>query len=129
MPLVGGVAVYRARALYDLFDDSQDFDDPALCLQHGIITRHMELPNGQALIGILPNPASDEATLVYSLNEGTTGHLMLYDALGQEVQRYPLSTDAQRFYFSTTELAPGAYHYVVRENHAILGEGKLVVVH
>ena len=129
MPLVGGVAVYRASALYDLIDDSQDFDDPALCLQHGIITRQMEQPNGQALISILPHPASDEATLVYSLHEGSTGHLMLYDALGQVVQRHRLSTDAQRFCFSTTGLAPGAYHYVVLEHDAILGEGKLVVVH
>ncbi len=33
------------------------------------------------------------------------------------------------FHFSTADLAPDVYHYVVLQNNVILGEGKLVVIH
>ncbi|HQY04406.1 MAG TPA: hypothetical protein PLC10_15935, partial [Flavobacteriales bacterium] len=40
-PMVGGNSVYRARSLYRLIDDEQQFDDPQLCLQHGIIVKSL----------------------------------------------------------------------------------------
>jgi hypothetical protein len=63
------------------------------------------------------------------LAENSTGHLVIHDALGKEVMRHRLSTDMQRFHFSTADVAPGVYHYLVLENDAILGEGKLAIAH
>lgn len=126
-PLVGGVAVYRARALYDLIDDSQDFNDPALCLQHGIITRQMQQP-GQQVVQLLPNPARDMANLVYRLNEGSHGQLLIHDALGRIVLQGDLSWEEQRHALNTTALSPGTYHFTVLENGGLLGEGKFTVV-
>ncbi len=121
-------AVYRARSLYALIDDAQDFDDPALCLAHGIVYRALEQGDVREVL-VMPNPANDEATLVYQFDEGRTGFLVLQDALGKEVLRHALTADINRFQFSTAGLAPGAYHYAVLEGDGLLGEGKLVVVH
>jgi hypothetical protein len=126
-PLLGGNAVYRARSLYALVDDEVDFDDPALCLAHGILVRSSEVPKN-ASITIVPNPASDEATLNYQLAENSSGQLILYDAVGKEVARHALGPDMQRFHFSTASLARGAYHYRVLEGESVLGVGKLTIV-
>ena len=48
--------------------------------------------------------------------------------MGKEVLRLPFSDAVQRFYFSTAALAPGAYHYLVLEGQAPMGEGKLTIV-
>ncbi len=117
-----------ARSLYALIDDEQDFDDPALCLAHGIVYRTLEQGNVRE-VRVLPNPANEEATLVYRFEEGHTGYLVLQDALGKEVLCHALTADITRFNFSTAGLAPGAYHYAVLEGAGLLGEGKLVVVH
>ena len=127
-PMLGGNAVYRARSLYALIDDEAEFDDPALCLQHGIIMRSAEQPSS-ANVAILPNPACDEATLVYTLAEGSEGFLLLYDAIGKQVIRYRLGTDMTRFTFNTSDLAPGAYHYLVEVDGASIGDGKLMIAH
>lgn len=126
-PMVGGNAVYRARSLYALIDDDVDFDDPTLCLAHGILVRSMEQADTRT-VQVMPNPAADGATLVYQLTEGSTGTLLMHDAVGKEVLRLALNSGMQRFYFSTATLAPGAYHYLVLEGQAKLGEGKLTIV-
>ena len=70
-PMVGGNSVYRARSLYRLIDDEQQFDDPQLCLQHGIIVKSL-VARETNTIGVVPNPARDGATLVLGepLEEG-----------------------------------------------------------
>jgi hypothetical protein len=89
--------------------------------------RSAEAPKNVS-IAVVPNPASDEATLIYKLAENTTGQLILYDALGKEVARHALGADMRRYYFSTASLARGAYHYRVLEEDGVLGEGKLTIV-
>lgn len=126
-PLMGGTAVYRARALYELVDPEQDYDDPALCLQHGIIVRKMEQA-AEPTVQLMPNPARDLADLVYHLQEGSQGELILHDALGRIVLREGLSSDQQRHSLTITQLAPGAFHYMVLENGVLLGEGKFSIV-
>lgn len=126
-PLMGGVAVYSARALYELVDPEQDYDDPALCLQHGLITRKA-LQAAEPTVQLVPNPARDLAHLIYKLQEGGHGQLLVHDAIGRTVLREDLSNEAQYHSFTINQLAPGTYHYVVLENGGPLGEGKFIVV-
>jgi len=126
-PMVGGNAVYRARSLYALIDDDMEYNDASLCLQHGIIYKSRK-PKTITEVSIQPNPTNDAATLLYPFYEDMQGTLIIYDALGKEVQRHRLSQDVVRYEFSTAELKQGAYHYAVSNGADVIGTGKLMIV-
>lgn len=129
-PLVGGNAVYRARALYALINDDQEYDDPSLCLAQGITVRSMQATEEHHWrVQVMPNPARNEATLVYHLEEGQSGTLLLHDPVDRQVSQYSLSNEVDRFPFSTANLAPGTYHYSLTTDKGLLGEGKLTIIH
>ena len=125
--MVGGNAVFRARAMYYLIHSEQEFDDPALCLAHGLITKSMKLPEVAALT-MVPNPATDEATLVLTKPPDEAGTLVMFNALGAVVMNVRIPADQQRVALSTTALVPGMYHYRVQNAHGELGDGKLSIV-
>jgi len=126
-PMLGGNAVFKARSLYWLIDDSYDFDDQLLCLPHGIIVKSLtQQPlNG---VAVVPNPASDEATLVLDRELEGPGTFVVYDAVGAEVMRQAVPIEMPRMAFSTASLAPALYHYQVRGPSGIIGVGKLTIV-
>jgi len=127
-PMVGGNAVYRARSLYRLIDDEQQFDDPQLCLQHGIIVKRL-VPAQEAVgVSIVPNPTRDQATLVLGKPLDAPGVFVIFNAIGNEVMRNSIPRDMVRFQFSTTSLATGIYHYRVRGPSGFVGEGKLSII-
>jgi len=41
---------------------------------------------------------------------------------------HSLSKDVQRFDFSTENLHPGVYHYMLRSGANLVGDGKLMIV-
>jgi hypothetical protein len=126
-PMRGGNAVFKARSLCWLIDDSYDFDDQLLCLQHGIIVKSLiQQPlNG---VAVVPNPASDEATLVLEHELEEPGTFVVYDALGAEVMQQAIPIEMPRMAFSTASLVPALYHYQVRGPSGIIGVGKLTIV-
>ena len=126
-PMLGGNAVFKARSLYWMIDDSYHFDDQLLCLPHGIIVKSLAepLPN---TVSIIPNPTSEEATLVLSGMLEEAGMLVVYDAVGKEVLHIRLPAETLRVPFSTSGLAPALYHYRVHSRGESLGTGKLTIV-
>ncbi|MCC6839593.1 MAG: hypothetical protein IT230_05480 [Flavobacteriales bacterium] len=126
-PMVGGNAVYQARSLYRTIDDGYAFDDPLLCLPHGIIVKSTIAEDASA-IGIVPDPAWDEATLVLEEPLEEPGTLVLYNALGKEVMRMAVSPDQPRTSFGIGRLSPGMYHYRVVTSTGLAGLGKWSVV-
>lgn len=126
-PLTGGNAVYRARALYALIDDEQDYDDPVLCLQHGLIYRSMQQVGDHA-ITVVPNPATDHASLVLDEAWDAPGVFVVYDAMGAEVMRAEVPAYTPHWEFSTAALAPAMYHYRVRGPSGKVSDGKLSII-
>ena len=126
-PMVGGNSVYRARSLYRLIDDEQQFDDPQLCLQHGIIVKSL-VARETNTIGVVPNPARDGATLVLGepLEEG--GVFILFNSVGVEVMRLDVPAKEPRMSFGTSRLATGVYHYRVLSPMGLVGNGRLSIV-
>ncbi len=126
-PMVGGNSVYRARSLYRLIDDEQQFDDPQLCLQHGIIVKSL-VARETNTIGVVPNPARDGATLVLGepLEEG--GVFILFNSVGVEVMRLDVPAKEPRMSFGTSRLATGVYHYRVLSTLGLVGNGRLSIV-
>jgi hypothetical protein len=126
-PMAGGQAVYRARAMYALIADEQDYDNASACLPFGIVFRGLEHVSGTE-VALIPNPASDEVTLICPMGPDERGTLVLFDAVGQEVFSHPLGSDAERHVIALGRLATGPYHYVVYSVRGKLGEGKLTIV-
>ncbi|MBV6405231.1 MAG: hypothetical protein GFGODING_01998 [Flavobacteriales bacterium] len=126
-PMVGGNAVFKARSLYWLIDDSYDFDDQLLCLQHGIIVKSLT-PQPLNGVAVVPNPTSDEATLVLDRELEEPATFVMYDAVGAEVMRLTVAVEMPRLAFSTTGLAPTVYQYRVQSRTGAIGNGKLTIV-
>ena len=126
-PMIGGNAVFKARSLYWLIDDSYDFDDPLLCLSYGIVVKSLTEREANA-ISVIPNPARDEASLVMPQELKDPGTLIMYDALGAEVLRSSIPAETMRFAFSTTALSPALYHYKVLTVEGVIGAGKLTIL-
>jgi len=126
-PMLGGNVVFKARSLYWLIDDAQDFDDALLCLPYGIVVKRLTVsePNG---VTVVPNPATDEATLMLMKQLDGPGVFLVFDAFGAEVICYQIPAEASRLAFSTVSLAPALYHYSVRGLSGIIGNGKLMIV-
>ncbi|MFN3876169.1 MAG: hypothetical protein ACK4L7_09695 [Flavobacteriales bacterium] len=125
-PLAGGNAVFKARALYQLIAGNTEFDDVALCLQEGLVVKQRTEPN-MMLATIMPNPATERATLLVEPPLKAGGMLVLYNAQGAVALQRNLSNDATRLDFSIAELAPALYHFVVRTVHGDVAQGKLAI--
>jgi hypothetical protein len=126
-PMLGGNAVFKARSLYWLIDDTQDFDDPVLCLPYGVVLKRL-LDQHINAVSIVPNPASDEATLVLTRALKDPGTLFMYDAVGAEVLRRSIPAEAMRFVFATAALAPALYHFKVLSAGVVISVGRLTIV-
>ncbi len=127
-PMVGGNSVYRARSLYRLIDDEQQFDDPMLCLQHGIIVKSL-VAREVNTVGVVPNPARDGATLVLGKPLEETGTFILFNTVGVEVMRLDVPAEEYRMSFVTSGLASGVYQYRVVTSLGLEGNGKLSIIH
>lgn len=126
-PMVGGNAVFKARSLYQLIDQSGEFDDALLCLSHGIIVKSLKEDPALA-VSVIPNPTSDDAILLLTQPLDAQGTLVVFNAFGAVVMREAVPEGITRFAFSTTELAPALYHFHVSGPRGALGNGKLTVV-
>ncbi|MCB9184389.1 MAG: hypothetical protein H6591_10755 [Flavobacteriales bacterium] len=127
-PLLGGDAVFTARALYYLIDPEQEFDDPALCLQEGLVTKSLKEEPKKGC-SIVPNPAGSAATLVLSSPLDDGGQLLIYGATGVELIRMRLPSDQVRVDIDLGGLAVGVYHFQVRSAVGEVGDGRLIIVH
>lgn len=127
-PMVGGNAVYTARSLYRLIDETVEYDDQLLCLPHGIIVKSIRQQDAMAL-SIVPNPARENATLVLGEPLEQVGLLLVIDLAGKEVMRINLPEGEPRTEFSTGSLASGLYQYRVECDGTLIGHGKLAITH
>lgn len=125
-PMLGGNAVYTARALYHLIDEAYEFDDQLLCLPHGILVKRLVATEENG-VAVVPNPARDNATLVLGQPLEWAGMLLVHDLAGKEVLRVDLTEGEPRTVFSTGSLASGLYQYRVESKGAVVGHGKLAI--
>ncbi|MEL6772571.1 MAG: T9SS type A sorting domain-containing protein [Bacteroidota bacterium] len=72
-----------------------------------------DLVQGSRLIEAYPNPTTDAATFVYTLDAATDVQLAVYDVTGRRVALLvdAVQTGEQRVRFDASDLAPGVYVY------------------
>lgn len=103
------------------------FDDQQLCLQHGIIVKSLK-PMDANIVGVVPNPARDGATLVLSTPLEEAGNFIVYNSVGEVVMRLDVPAKEPRMSFGTSGLASGVYHYRVVSTEGSVGNGRLCIV-
>lgn len=80
-------------------------------------------------VGVVPNPARDQAALVLGRPLEQPGVLLVFDPAGKEVFRLSLPEGEPRTEFSTGSLASGLYQYRVESDGTAIGHGKLAITH
>ena len=89
-----------------------------------LATEEEEVMDGPtiSLVTIIPNPADDEASLVFTEPWETPVVVITYSAIGEELSRMMVPAETPRFTFNTSKLPPAVYHYRVLEHTGLLSE-------
>jgi hypothetical protein len=117
-----GVSTYR-YVFYDV-DNTNDssYVDIVFDIALGVnnITPAAELK-------MYPNPASESTTLSYSLPAGQNHSVIIYDALGQKVAEYKISTIAGTIQLDLSEIREGIYFVALLENGKAVQTRRLLI--
>ena len=126
-PYYGGEAVYRARAVLELVNDSLIYNDDVNCLLYGIY-RKGQTSNEVSLekIEVKPNPSSDHISIKVSCMENEIFSADITNAVGQSVLNKKLKCNQENI-INIRELQQGAYMLVVRTKNKIQNF-KLIIV-
>jgi hypothetical protein len=127
-PLSGGSAVIKARSMRYLVEPKLYYDDRETCWGEGIVLRQSKEKNSRPVAIIYPNPATNEATLEYRIDEELKGHLRLFSPAGQLLYSKELKGGYGKHSFSTTHLLPGIYYVELRSDVMPVFNGKLVII-
>jgi hypothetical protein len=114
-PQAGGPSVYKARALYQLVNDTITYNDSVVCRNAGYFRESQELlmpelkeKNKHADFNLFPNPANEHLVLLIQGNN-EDGTINVYNAIGKHIIAYPISKDTQRKELDINTWAEGFY--------------------
>lgn len=127
-PPCGGDAVYRARAMYALVDQSADFSSMGC----GVGGRSANTPDAGAKEGpgfiLTPNPAVDEVLIeLEGAVSDTPMELAVYSTTGRLMKKLVLPPNMPKHRIDTSTFPAGAYYIVVFDNGNQLYTGQLFI--
>lgn len=130
-PFIGGMAVFSARSLLAVSNDTLAFDDEELCQE--LEGRTASGERGRHLSGafeLFPNPANGWVTALYPAAGATDkATLRIYDLNGREVAEILLPNEARAYSFSLSHLPDGFYFCKLFINDTARGIKRLAVLH
>ncbi|MFN5629567.1 MAG: T9SS type A sorting domain-containing protein, partial [Bacteroidota bacterium] len=132
-PQAGGTAVYRARSIYELTNDSVEYRDSAVCQNVGYFRIAMQqiadqvvdnTPKSNQIIdfslSIFPNPTKQDLNLSFS--EVFSGNVIITDALGKVVHRHTITQSINLYTIDLKRLAVGVYYLYLSNDKIILNK-------
>ncbi len=130
-PLAGGNAVYLARGLYAITNDTT-YDDQELCLQAGINYKRgdkIQDVNNGIQFKVYPNPANTTVTISWEFTSDEIARYSIVNSLGQQLLTNFFKLADKSITFDTSNILPGVYEL----NISIPGKSddkmKLIIVH
>jgi hypothetical protein len=117
-PLAGGPAIFRARAMYNLLNDTIFYNDKVVCANEGYfrVSQEQLMPEMNKLesqninFKIFPNPGHDRINI---LTEGFTeeAEVTVYNQLGQMVDKFKISLEKNNKEIDTSTWSQGYYSF------------------
>lgn len=98
-----------------------------VCDSSIILTASPAIFKSTEVLKLYPNPAQDNLYLELFEPFQNSGELVLYNQMGQEMQRFVLADRQTEFQFSVSDLAAGIYFYQLLEKGILRNNGKLIV--
>lgn len=125
---LGGLAVFRARALLSLINPNQHFDDRAICEPFGGI-RIGNISNSILNnLKIYPNPAMNKVTVELNSEINENAQFLMFNPAGQKVLDNHLLSNQKIFTFDISDIKPGVYQYQLVTKNQSFTNGKLVII-
>ncbi len=141
-PYTAGNAVFTARSLFGMFSPGIHYDDIEICNSQGIYkdgisklqqqlneishSVHSRKLNENSIL-VYPIPANQSITIEYMLNENEEGEFVIYDMLGNQLQKIKLFGNIQHTNMDVSHLAKGMYTYKVTTSGYHSYAGKLII--
>ncbi len=115
-PLAGGPAIYRARALYNLLNDTIFYNDRLVCANAGYYRESQEqlMPELKSTvkqspkIDLFPNPANDQLMLLFG-GDIEAGKIEIYNLTGAIVAKYNINKNTVNKVLDINEISEGYY--------------------
>lgn len=124
-PFSSGSAVFKARSLYALINDSIDYDDYVICALNGISPR---LTSSQSKnFKIFPNPASGKINLSYALQKNEQATLKVFNIFGISLLQRSMNWEESEISLNIEKLTPGIYYFAIFKNDKQVNIEKVVV--
>jgi hypothetical protein len=114
-PALGGKAVYKARSLYTLLNDSIYFDDDSLCVSQSVMFREQDTEtlhqSFELQAKVYPNPTNGQVRVDFNFTPEQFIVFKLYDGTGKLLGNKTITN--KEFEFSIKELTneSGLYFY------------------
>jgi len=150
-PYIGGTAVYKARALYAMYNPASMFDDITICNAIGVYKNgnsgnskgifdnenaylkslkpkeNLLTNNGEHAFMLYPNPATTTVTIAYELNQNEKANVIVNDILGREQMKIDLHPAHNIVSINVSLLRQGIYIYKYLVNNRQEKTGKLLI--
>ena len=134
-PYAGGDAVYMARTLYAMVDNSAFYDDSVLCPDAGGDRSMLfKVPNDTTqqapaeMVMVYPNPAHTVLNLAYFAQTTGTVDFELIDQLGQLIMQQEVAKGINFERYDIGSINSGVYHWRLRDSQRIIKSDKLVII-
>jgi hypothetical protein len=127
-PYIGGPAVFTARSLYSLLDDTTYFDDEVICVSQGYSLRSKKNDEPKYNSSLYSNPAHDKITLSYDLAKNDKAQFIIYNSLGALQIINNLTPEKRTLTLDTYRFNQGVYTCVVQINGSLKYRTKLVII-
>jgi hypothetical protein len=130
-PYAGGKAVYQARAMLSLLNDSLEYDDAAVCLQSGIYRQLLQDSKNQNPafdFRLIPNPASQQVRVELNFKNENSVKFEIRNVLGGKVKEVEIDKGIGSITFSVENFDDGIYFIRARKDGITLNTKKLIII-
>lgn len=127
-PFSGGAAVYQARAMIMLFNDSLTYNDYQFCHQNDQQDKRNKTIQSSSFI-LYPNPTDGQMHLAYSTSDLEKYFLKIYDATGRLLYAQSIFGGNGVLLFNLSKYTSGIYFYnIISSQKDIIKKGSFVVI-
>jgi hypothetical protein len=128
-PALGGKAVYKARALLALVNDTAFYNDDDLCLSQGVLYRNSQFETQAAKTDrfkVYPNPTSSMIT-IYDTIENETKIIEIFNSLGQLLGRYQSLDNFTQLTLPFNQISQGIYCIRILDSNSSMIHQQLII--